>query len=148
MTAERRGDRWRTEFVVRFGISGLTRNEGVTGVAAHLLGIDGEPLHMEELGDYVWKDLPRENRGTEEGDVNIYEGYSETDVSATTAVFPFWIGFTYDGFRLTRASPSLTMKGYVGREEGSPPDTVAGEDDWEEVSWREAPDIRRWNNTM
>lgn len=142
VTAERRSDGWLTEFVVPFEMTGLARNEGVTGVKALLLGNEGETLHEEELGDYVWKDLPKENRETMEGNVVLYKGYAETDVAATTGTFPFWIGFSYDGFRLTRALPTTSTKGYVGRENGNPPDSAAHEDDWEEVSREEAPEIR------
>lgn len=133
-----RNDVWRTNFVALFEISGLKTSESIFGVTAYLLGSDGEVLYDEILGDYSWSELPEENRETVEQDVTFYVGKSEDEVTAKTDEFPFWVGFGYEEFRLTRSAPDVVVKEYAGRNQG-PPESDVGSDDWEAASYDEFP---------
>lgn len=129
---------WHTKFVTRFEVSALATSEGITGVTAYLLGSNGEVLHDEVLGSYVWSQLPAENRETVDEDVTFYKGSTEDEVTATTETFPFWVAFGYEGFRLTRSSPDIAAKAYAHRDGGAPESNV-GPEDWETVSDDELP---------
>ena len=136
------GDGWSTNFVFRFGMEGLSENEGVFGVSFYLLGSGGETLHKEELGDYVWRELPPEDRETVERDTTFYEGRTEHEVSAETDGFPFWMGFEVSDFRLTRSAPEINGMAYKGGSEEEVPVSEAVPDDWEKVPVDELPPRR------
>lgn len=141
MVSVSREDGWSTEFVVRFGMEGLSENEGVFGVSFYLLGSGGGTLHEEELGNYVWRELPPEDRKTVERDTTFYEGRAEHEVSAETDGFPFWVGFSIADFRLTRSAPEINGMAYKGGSEDEIPESETGPDDWEKVPVDELPSL-------
>lgn len=139
MVSVRREEGWSTEFVARFGMTGLSENEGVFGVSVYLLGSGDETLHEEELGDYVWSELPQEEKEIVERDVTFYEGSAEQELSAETDGFPFWLGFEVNDFRLTRSAPEINGMAYRGGSEDEMPESEAEPDDWEKVPADELP---------
>lgn len=125
---------WRSRFVVRLELTALSESEGVSDVAVELLDRDGEAVYTEELGDFVWNELPRVSRDVRSEDVVFYDAVVEEPVSAATDVFPSWITVDVGDFTLTRAAPEITTKRYAGGDDGEPPESTVDSGDWESVN--------------
>lgn len=89
---------WSVAFDLAYELNGLEEDDGLYGVASHLIAADGDRLERIGHGDLSWRDLPSDRRetGEYEDGVEYYRGTVRERVSATTDRFPQWIAFTVD----------------------------------------------------